>query len=99
MEVEVCPYRCMERMHFWVNILIVLYMVGFGTAQLGEWRLNQSINCVEVINTSCSDSTAERDYRYWVDSSCVHTAASGICMYHVHTGAVLGKALGGSSQV
>ena len=33
-------------MHFWVDILIVLYIFGFRTAQLGEWRLNHihSIN-------------------------------------------------------
>ena len=41
-------------MHFWVDILIF----GFGTAQLGEWRLNR-INGAEVINLSCSDSSAE----------------------------------------
>ena len=50
-------------MHFWVDILIVLYIFGFGTVQLGEWRLNHihSINGVEVINASCSDSSAEID--------------------------------------
>ena len=48
-------------MHFWVDILIVLYRFGFGTARLGEWRLNHihSINGAEVINASCS---AEIDY-------------------------------------
>ena len=51
-------------MHFWVDILLVLYIFGFGTAQLGEWRLNHnhSINHAEVINVSCSDSSAEIDY-------------------------------------
>ena len=44
-------------MHFWVDILIVLYIFGFGTARLGEWRLNHihSINGAEVINASVSD--------------------------------------------
>ena len=43
-------------MHFW-DILIVLYIFGFGTARLREWRLNHihSINGAEVINASCSD--------------------------------------------
>ena len=51
-------------MHFWVDIFIVLYIFGFGTARLGEWRLNHihSINGAEVINPSCSDSSAEMDY-------------------------------------
>ena len=51
-------------MHFWVDILIVLYIFGFGTARLGEWRLNHihSINGAEVINASVSDSSAEIDY-------------------------------------
>ena len=51
-------------MHFCVDILIVLYIFGFGTARLGEWRLNHihSINGAEVINASCSDSSAEIDY-------------------------------------
>ena len=50
-------------MHFWVDILIVLYIFGFGTARLGEWRLNHihSINGAEV---SVSDSSAEIDYSY-----------------------------------
>ena len=50
--------------HFWVDILIVLYIFGFGTARLGEWRLNHihSINGAEVINASVSDSSAEIDY-------------------------------------
>ena len=50
-------------MHFEVGILIVLYIFGFGTAGLGEWRLNHihSINAAEVINASISDS-AEIDY-------------------------------------
>ena len=53
-------------MHLWVNILIVLYIFGFGTARLGEWRLNyiHSINGAEDINQSCSDSSAEIDYSY-----------------------------------
>ena len=39
-------------MHFWVDILIVPYMLGFRTAQLGEWCLNHihSINGAEVVN-------------------------------------------------
>ena len=39
-------------------------MVGFGTARLGEWRLNHiySINGVEV---SCLDSSAEMDYKLY----------------------------------
>ena len=51
-------------MHFWVDILIVLYIVGFGTARLGEWSLNHihSMHGAEVINASCSDSSAEIDY-------------------------------------
>ena len=51
-------------MHFWVDILIVLYIFGFGTARLGEWRLNHihSINGAEVISASCLDSSAEIDY-------------------------------------
>ena len=51
-------------MHFWVDILIVLYIFGFGTARLGEWRLNHihSINSAEIINASVSDSSAEIDY-------------------------------------
>ena len=50
--------------HFWVDILIVLHIFGFGTARLGEWRLNHihSINGAEVINASVSDSSAEIDY-------------------------------------
>ena len=37
---------------------------GFGTARLGEWRLNHihSINGAEDINASCSDSSAGIDY-------------------------------------
>ena len=52
-------------MHFWVDILIMLYIFGFGTTQLGEWHLNHihSINGAEIINTSFSDSSAEIDYR------------------------------------
>ena len=52
-------------MHFWVDILTVLYIFGFGTARLGEWRLNHihSINSAEVINASVLDSSAEIDYR------------------------------------
>ena len=50
-----------EFIHFWVDILIVLYIFGFGTTRLGEWRLNH-INGVEVINASCSDSSAVIDY-------------------------------------
>ena len=44
-------------MHFWVDILIVLYMLGFGTARLGEWLLNHihSINGAEVVNARYSD--------------------------------------------
>ena len=58
--------------------------------------MNHSINGAEVINTSCSDSSAEIDYRYyWVDSSCVHTAASGMCMYRVHK-PVLGSRYSGT---
>ena len=51
-------------MHFWVDILIVLYIFGFGTARLGEWRLNHihSINGAEDINASCSGSSAEIEY-------------------------------------
>ena len=51
-------------MHFWVDILIVLYIFGFGTVRLREWRLNHihSINGAEVINASFSDSSAEIDY-------------------------------------
>ena len=40
-------------MHSWVDILIVLYIFGFGTARLGEWRWNH-INGAEVINPSSS---------------------------------------------
>ena len=42
----------------------MLYIFGFGTARLGEWRLNHihSINGAEDINASCSDSSAEMDY-------------------------------------
>ena len=42
----------------------MLYIFGFGTARLGEWRLNHihSVNGVEVINASVSDSSAEIDY-------------------------------------
>ena len=42
----------------------MLYIFGFGTTRLGEWRLNHihSINGAEVINPSCSDSSAEIDY-------------------------------------
>ena len=52
-------------MHFWVDILIVPHIFGFGTTRLGEWRLNHihSINGTEVINTSCSDTSAEIGYR------------------------------------
>ena len=39
----------------------MLYIFGFGTARLGEWRLNH-INGAEVINASVSDSSAEIDY-------------------------------------
>ena len=58
-------------MQFLVDILIVLYIFGFGTARLGEWRLNDihSINGAEVINASVSDSSAEIDYR-WGCLSC-----------------------------
>ena len=51
-------------MHFQVDIIIVLHMVGFGTARLGEWRLNHiySINHAEVINASSSESSAKIDY-------------------------------------
>ena len=54
-------------MHFWVDNLIVLYIFGFGTARLEEWRLNyiHSINGAEDINASCSDSSAEIDYSYY----------------------------------
>ena len=47
-------------MHFWVDIIIVLFICGFGTARLGEWHSNHvhSINGAEVINASCSDSSA-----------------------------------------
>ena len=43
----------------------MLYIFGFGTARLGEWRLNHihSVNGAEVINASVSDSSAEIDYR------------------------------------
>ena len=49
-------------MHFWVDILTVLYIFGFGTARLGERRLNHihSINGAEVINASVSDSIGYR---------------------------------------
>ena len=42
----------------------MLYIFGFGTARLGEWRLNHihSVNGAEVINASASDSSAEIDY-------------------------------------
>ena len=43
-------------MHFWVDILIVLYICGFETARLGEWH-SHNINRVKVINASCSDSS------------------------------------------
>ena len=51
-------------MHLWVDILIMLHIFKFRTARLGEWRLNHihSINEAEVINVSCSDSSAEIDY-------------------------------------
>ena len=54
--------------HFWVDILIVLHIFGFGTARLGEWRLNHihSINGAEVINASVSDSSAEIDYSMYL---------------------------------
>ena len=44
----------------------MLYIFGFGTARLGEWRLNHihSVNGAEVINASVSDSSAEIDYRW-----------------------------------
>ena len=59
-------------MHFWVDILTVLYIFGCGTARLGEWRLNHihSINGAEVINASVSDSSAEIDYRHICTNSC-----------------------------
>ena len=43
----------------------MLYIFGFGTARLGEWRLNHihSVNGSEVINASVSDSSAEIDFR------------------------------------
>ena len=56
-------YGVSRFMHFWVDILIVLYIFGFGNARLGEWRLNH-INGAED-NASCSDSSAEIDYRLY----------------------------------
>ena len=52
-------------MDFLVDILIMLYIFGIVTAQLGEWHLNHihSINGTEIINASFSDSSAEIDYR------------------------------------
>ena len=51
----------------------------FGTARLGGWRLNHihSMNGTEVINASCSDSSAEIDY------SISHTASLHVvtCSY------------------
>ena len=45
-------------------LYIHVHVFGFGTARLGEWRLNHihSINGAEVINASVSDSSAEIDY-------------------------------------
>ena len=42
----------------------MLYIFGFGTTRLGEWRLNHihSINGAEDINASVSDSSAEMEY-------------------------------------
>ena len=69
-------------MHFWVDILIVLYIFGFGTARLGEWRLNHihSINGAEVINVSCSDSSAEIAVKitYMYMYYCLPQRASGM---------------------
>ena len=62
-------------MHFWVDILIVLYIFGFGTAQLGEWRLNHiyGINGAKVISASCLVSSAELDYSYGTYPACTVT--------------------------
>ena len=59
-------------MDFLVDILIMLYIFGFGTAQLGECHLNHihSINGAEIINASFSDSSAEIDYRSFFQVFC-----------------------------
>ena len=49
---------------FQVDSIIMLHMVGYGAARLGEWRLNHihSMNLAEVINASLCPSSAEIDY-------------------------------------